>query len=221
MIERLRDVFPHGWDTPIEEMFLRLGVAFLLGCGVAGVCWAAHRRDKTLSPTFLTTLVMLSILIALLTQVIGDNLARAFSLAGVLAIVRFRTIVEDSRDTAFVIFSVIEGMAVGGGYLVLALVGLCVGGAAAFIVRPRLLGFSNPWTLTVRIGLSTPPSTVESAMANYLTSWDQIGCSTSRQGAAIEITYRVRPSSTLSSPAKLVSELNEIEGIQNVELKRS
>ena len=37
------------------------------------------------------SLVVLCILIAVVTQVIGDNQARAFSLVGTLAIIRFRT----------------------------------------------------------------------------------------------------------------------------------
>src|SRR2546430_13730647 len=45
------------------------------------------------------------------TQVIGDNVARAFSLVGALSIVRFRTVVRDTQDTAYVIFAVVVGMA--------------------------------------------------------------------------------------------------------------
>ena len=53
------------------------------------------------------------VLIALVTQVIGSSVARAFSLVGALAIVRFRTLVEDMRDTTFVIAAVAVGMEVG------------------------------------------------------------------------------------------------------------
>ena len=52
--------------------------------------------------------MLLSILIAMVTQVIGDNIARAFSLVGALSIVRFRTVVRDTQDTAYVIFAVVE-----------------------------------------------------------------------------------------------------------------
>ena len=63
--------------------------------------------------SFVVTLVLLTILIAMVTQVIGDNVARAFSLVGALSIVRFRTVVRDTQDTAYVIFAVAVGMAVG------------------------------------------------------------------------------------------------------------
>ncbi len=57
--------------------------------------------------------MLLAVLIAMVTQVIGDNVALAFSLVGALAIVRFRTVVRDTQDTAFVMLSVVVGMAVG------------------------------------------------------------------------------------------------------------
>ena len=56
--------------------------------------------------------------------VIGNSVARAFSLVGALSIVRFRTVVDDTRDTAFVIFSVVVGMAAGAGLLFVPLLGL-------------------------------------------------------------------------------------------------
>src|SRR3712207_7408096 len=69
---------------------------------------------STLFPyTTLFRSVLLAVLVALVTLVIGDSTARAFGLVGALSIVRFRTVVEDTRDTAFVIFAVALGMAAG------------------------------------------------------------------------------------------------------------
>jgi hypothetical protein len=53
--------------------------------------------ESEVAPSFTATLVLLSILIAMVTQVIGDNVARAFSLVGALSIVRFRTVVRDTQ----------------------------------------------------------------------------------------------------------------------------
>ena len=89
----------------------RLVTAALLG-GVVALIYTRTRPVREES-SFTVTLVLLSILIAMVTQVIGDNVARAFSLVGALSIVRFRTVVRDTQDTAFVIFAVGVGMAVG------------------------------------------------------------------------------------------------------------
>ena len=118
--------------------------------------------DET-APSFTVTLVLLSILIAMVTQVIGDNVARAFSLVGALSIVRFRTVVRDTQDTAYVIFAVAVGMAVGAGHPGLAASGLGVIGFAAFVMR-RGLGNAvvrhDPFLVNVRVGLGHDPSAV-------------------------------------------------------------
>ena len=108
----------------------------------------------------LATLVLLSVLIAVVTVVIGDSTARAFSLVGALSIVRFRTVVEDTRDTAFVIFAVVEGMAVAGDHLATALAGFVIIAVAAAVVRPKpeaVQAAATGWNLRVRVGLSGNP----------------------------------------------------------------
>ena len=88
-------------------------------------------------------------------EVIGNNVARAFSLVGALSIVRFRTVVDDTRDTAFVMFAVIIGMAVGAGQYLVPAAGIPTIALAALAMNQlgqgrRLL---IDGTLTVRLGL--------------------------------------------------------------------
>ena len=111
MWDWLNQTLNNAPKTTPGELLVRLFISGLLGFGVARV-YRWTRRTGTWPPTFPSTLVLLSILIAMVTQVIGDNVARAFSLVGALSIVRFRTVVQDTQDTAFVIFAVVVGMAV-------------------------------------------------------------------------------------------------------------
>ncbi len=222
MPEWLRESFSAGTEASLPVLLLRLGVAFALGGAVAAIYFATHRRDDTYQPTFIATLVLLTILIAVVTQVIGESVARAFSLVGALSIVRFRTVVQDTRDTAFVIFAVVLGMAVGSGYLQVALAGLGVGGLAAFVVRPRRQAADIPpteWRLTLRVGLGTMPVGLDEVYKKHLEARQEIGAATGRQGAALDLSYRVRLSPA-TSPAALVAELNQLEGVQQVELQR-
>ncbi|MGE5192265.1 MAG: DUF4956 domain-containing protein, partial [Deltaproteobacteria bacterium] len=88
------------------ELLIRLILALIFGGAVALVYRFSHGREQGAGVALTTTLVLLSVLIAMVSMVIGNSVARAFSLVGALSIVRFRTVVEDTRDTAFVIFSV-------------------------------------------------------------------------------------------------------------------
>src|SRR5215210_853266 len=111
----------------------RLAIAWALGLAIAAI----YRRARPMNDeaeSFTVTLVLLTILIAMVTQVIGDNVARAFSLVGALSIVRFRTVVRDTQDTAYVIFAVVVGMAVGANNLWLSVIGVAVVGCGAFLM---------------------------------------------------------------------------------------
>jgi uncharacterized membrane protein YhiD involved in acid resistance len=204
------------------ELLWRIGVAFILGCVVALLYAGTHRREP-ISPTFPRTLVLLSILIAMVTSVIGDNVARAFSLVGALSIVRFRTVVRDTQDTAFVIFAVVVGMAAGANHLWVAVIGIGVIGLAIFILRPR--GAATIWTeeqcdLSVRVNAGAKPDElVEPVLRKHLEQFEILGVATAKQGAALEVTYRIRFRKS-SAPLDLVSELSRVEGIQNVEVHR-
>src|SRR5258708_34506488 len=134
---------------------MRLVFAVALG-GI--VAWIYLRTSKVapVGTSFPITLALLSVLSAMSTQVIGDNVARAFSLVGALSIVRFRTVVRDTKDTAYVIFAVVVGMSVGAQNPWVAVIGIIVVGVAAFVIAARTktpLGADPTFLLTVRMGL--------------------------------------------------------------------
>src|SRR5437879_6040499 len=124
MLEFLNALLPAEGELPAIPLVARLVQAALLGFAGASVYFLTQRKRWAQAAPFVATLVLLSVLIAMVTQVIGDNTARAFSLVGALAIIRFRTVVDDTRDTAFVIAAVVTGMAVGAGLPGVALAGV-------------------------------------------------------------------------------------------------
>src|SRR5689334_19211734 len=119
---------------PWDELLFRLLLSMTLGFIVMFV-YRVGRRGEPRNRSFEITLVLLTILIAMVTKVIGDSVARAFSLVGALSIVRFCTVVRDTQDTAYVIFAVVVGMAVGASDLWVAAIGIAVIGFAAYLMR--------------------------------------------------------------------------------------
>jgi Domain of unknown function (DUF4956) len=222
MPDWLHTSLANGSDPALPVLTWRIGMAIALGATVAALYrWA--KRGETVQPTFLTTLVLLATVIAMATQVIGDNVARAFSLVGALSVVRFRTVVKDTQDTAFVIFAVVVGMASGANHLVVALVGMSLVAAASLFLWPRRR--ADVWivsdsTLALRI---TPEDTVKAAIEQILAvsteRFDLTAVGTARQGAALDLTYRIHLRAG-SSPAALVAELHALAGVESVDLKR-
>jgi hypothetical protein len=225
MPEFLTAPFRGGPDVAPLQVFVRLILALLFG-GLVAFVYRRTRSGLAASHSFTTTLVLLAVLIAMVTQVIGDNVARAFSLVGALSIVRFRTVVRDTQDTAYVIFAVAVGMAVGANDPWVALIGIVVIGVAAFLMKTRSapgtgLEGDLPFVLHVRVGLGHDVHALLGAtLDRHLSQRELLGMATTKQGVAIEVSYRAALQSDRSAH-ELVSELNRLEGVHNVALQRA
>jgi uncharacterized membrane protein YhiD involved in acid resistance len=211
--------------VPPLAVLVRLVAALLLG-GLVALIYRLTRSKSEVQPSFSATLVLLSILIAMVTQVIGDNIARAFSLVGALSIVRFRTVVRDTQDTAFVIFSVGVGMAVGAGYPWLAVAGIAVVAVAAFAMNSheRMPSATStggePFEVQVRVGIGHDPQVVTApALDQHAANRRLMSLATARQGLAVDATFRASLRTTASADA-LLRALNTSEGVQGVSLTR-
>jgi hypothetical protein len=209
-------------QLPLDTIVIRLVAASVLG-GAVAVIYRATRPGSAVTQAFLRTLVLLSIMIAMVTQVIGTNVAMAFSLVGALSIVRFRTVVRDIEDTAFVIFAVVIGMAAGASQARLALTGLVVVLLTAIVMRSRPARTPDAlawFTLSVRVGLGHDAETlIGGTLDKFASDRRVMSMATARQGMSIDITYETRLRKD-SVPDELVKALNRIEGIQSVELQR-
>ena len=222
MPEFLKTTIFDGPSVSAGAVAIRLLVAAVLGAVVAGI-YRCTRKETEISSSFPVTLVLLAILIAMVTQVIGDNVARAFSLVGALSIVRFRTVVRDTQDTAYVIFAVVVGMAVGAAGLWVGLIGIAVVGFAAYLMMARaaVFGAAQPaYLLSLRVGLGNDlETTLGSTFGSHLQERELLSVATAKQGVLLDVTYetRLRPA---ASADELVKALNRIEGVQSVRFER-
>jgi Domain of unknown function (DUF4956) len=221
--EFFQSAFPPT-QVSVDELLLRLCLALALGGIVAAVYRFTHRSDSPATPSFVATLVLLSVIIAMVTQVVGESVGRAFTLVGALSIVRFRTVVEDTRDTAFVIFAVVIGMASGLGNLQVALIGLVVVGSAAaglFFLQRFTHRASADWILQLRISTGAGSATPwDDVFARHCAVAQLVSTATAQRGASLDLTYNLRLKGGVT-PMQLLNDINRIEGIQNVEMKRA
>lgn len=213
-----------GSSNPIELAMVarRVGLSVVAGFVVLWVYGVAHGRRRYDNPNLPTTLVLLTVVIAMVMLVIGDTVARAFALVGALSIIRFRTVVDDTRDTAFVIFAVVIGMAVGTGHADLAALGVPAVLVAAVLMRY----YSAPPTngggllaLSVKLALGVDPEpTLAPVFDRDLAECKFAGTETAKQGTALAVSYliRLKPG---CKPFALVGDLTKIEGVLGVELR--
>ena len=86
--------------------------AFLLALPVAWVYMFTHHK-KGYRQSSVHTLVLLPVVVAGITVLVKNSLALAFALAGIVAAVRFRTTLEDSKDAVYLFLATGLGLAAG------------------------------------------------------------------------------------------------------------
>jgi hypothetical protein len=94
------------------QLALAIIASFLLMLPVTWICMGARRR-KDVSQSFIQTILVLPIVITGIVHVVHNSLALAFSLAGIVAGVRFRHTLKDSAETTYLFTSIAVGVACG------------------------------------------------------------------------------------------------------------
>jgi uncharacterized membrane protein YhiD involved in acid resistance len=215
----LNDLILEGQRFLLIDILLNMAIAFVLGAAVALVYRKTHRA-LNYSVSFVSTLVFLPMVTAVVMMVIGNNLARAFGLVGAMSIIRFRTVVKDTRDTVFVFLALAAGMAAGTGYHLIALVG------TGFVILSVLLlyvgNFGSVRTQDLLLRFSLTPDERgamlhEEIFRSYLKKQSLLNIQTRREGKILELSYFVR----LRAPERtkeFVNALGSIEGVEGVSL---
>jgi len=94
------------------DLLISLSLSILLGFAVVGVYRLTH-RGLNYERSFLVTLVMISPIVAVVIMLIGSNLALSLGMVGALSIIRFRTVIKDSRDMIYLFWMIAVGLGCG------------------------------------------------------------------------------------------------------------
>lgn len=103
----------------VSEMLIAIVLAFALSLFIvfiykktyAGVCYCR---------SFAGCLIMISMVTAVVIQVITSNVVLSLGMVGALSIVRFRTAVKEPSDTAFLFWAIATGIICGAGYITIS-----------------------------------------------------------------------------------------------------
>jgi len=143
MLDQVADMFTREWEaTPggLEAAWLAVLMSFVLGQLIGWVYMWTH-SGLSYSRSFTVSLVVIPTIVSLVMMVMIDNIVVAFGLFAVFAIVRFRNIVKDTRDTSFVLWAIVTGLSTGTLRFSLAVNGCLL--LAAIFVYLHLTGFGT------------------------------------------------------------------------------
>lgn len=102
----------NGIAISLIDLLIGLVMATLLALVIVFVYRITH-RGLHYERSFLVTLLMTPMIIAVVMMLIGSNLALSLGMVGALSIIRFRTVIKDSRDMVFLFFAIAIGLGCG------------------------------------------------------------------------------------------------------------
>jgi MFS family permease len=187
---------PAAFDPAVVEL-VKLAAAGLVGLVVTSV----HRRyngERTANRALMQAAVLLCISGALMMIIIGNSTARALGIAGGASIIRFRTPVEDPRDTILLFLVLGLGMALGLGAF--AVCGLAALFLCAFLVLLDKYGDVRPRTLMLDLVSSTPEFPLEhvhQVLSANAESFEQMRIAQGTE-PAMRFSVRVSPGTSLA-----------------------
>lgn len=202
----------------LETTLLGLLLAFVLGQLIAWIYYCTH-SGLSYSRSFTQMLVIIPIVISMVMIVIGNNIITAFGLIGALALIRFRNVLKDTRDTVFVFISLVVGMAAGSQRSATAIAGTLFMLGVVLYIHWTDFGSRGHYDGYLRFSIPPEPLGEASCQPVLRRFCRRIKQVSSRQMASylVDCTYQVRLRDRRIGH-QMVTELEKIEGIRNVSL---
>ncbi|MEO6243845.1 MAG: DUF4956 domain-containing protein [Opitutaceae bacterium] len=146
--------------TSFQALIIAIALAYLFGQMIAWVYVYTH-SGVSYSRSFVVSLIVLPVLVALVLMVMANNLITAFGLIAVFAVVRFRNVLRDTLDTCYVLAVIILGTACGTQKFSSAIVGgLAVSGLFIFLWMTAS-GTRSRFDLILNLRWTRPASELE------------------------------------------------------------
>jgi uncharacterized membrane protein YhiD involved in acid resistance len=198
-----------------DQIIMNLIAAAVLGVAISSVYRVTH-RGLSYSQSFMLTIVFVTIIVSMVIMVIGNNLARAFALVGALSIIRFRTVVKDTKDTAYIFLALAAGLGAGTSNYFLAFVGSTFVLAVAYVLHLTNYGsiFKSEFLLRFR-SPTTAGEQTSRVIQEYARTSNLLNVEAAGDGATNMMTFDIvmKPD---KEPEMLSSDLSQLEGISEV-----
>lgn len=202
-------VFP----TSSADVLANLLVALCCGL-VLSVVYRITYRGPSYSVTFVNSLVLLSVISAIVIMVVGNNIARAFGLVGAMSIIRFRTAIRDTMDLVFIFLALAIGMACGVGLNIVALSGAVISGLVVIILTFTHFGAPRQRHFLLQI-IHDGKGELVQTMARYCRSLKLVSLKNVGPDNLTESNYHITLKDMRKSE-ELVRILRQVTGVQQV-----
>ena len=191
-ISSLKEVFNFS-PTQVVPLIATVILAFVIGLFVYMI-YRLTFSGVIYSKTFNMSLVMLTMVSAMVILFMSNNLKLSLGMVGALSIVRFRTAIKDPIDTVFMFWAIGEGIALGAGFVLAAIVGAVMIGIFMLILASSKKKASLPYLLILHYE-ERASKQIKSMVAQI--PYARVKSKTvQREGVELAVELRVRSSET-------------------------
>ena len=200
-----------------RTILFMLLLAFTSGMFIGFVYMWTHEA-LSYSRTFVGALAILPSIVAMLMAAMSGSLLVAFGLLAVFGVVRFRNVLKDTRDTSYILWVIVEGLAIGTARFSVALLA-AVGIGIAFLLLWYLnFGLRNRYDAILNLRVTGDVvarlAMLRQVLKRHATRLDLASERRSTKEGT-DVSYRLLLRD-ISRSSELQAELSGTEGFENV-----
>lgn len=209
-----------GPEFSVQTLLLSLLLAFIMGQLLAWLYYFTH-TGLSYSRAFVQSLILITVIVSMVMSTIAGSFVVAVGLMGALSIIRFRNIIKDTRDIAFIFCALVVGMACGSQRYAIAIVGTLVICLIILYLYLSDFGSHQPHNAFLRFTLEehiNPKHPVLVVLNKFCGNHTMISSNSGDFGTStIDYAYQVMIKNA-SKNENMMDELQKINGIKNVSL---
>ncbi|MCO5051414.1 MAG: DUF4956 domain-containing protein [Verrucomicrobiae bacterium] len=200
--------------TDYSVLLLALLLAFVCGHAVAWAYMFTH-TGLSYSRSYVNSLTVLPVLVALVMMVLSNNLVVAFGLMAIFAMVRFRSVLRDTLDTTYVLATIVIGLACGTAKFTTAIIGCLTILAIMLYFWVTGFGTRHRYDLILNLHWNRPAAELPELLQLLRRHARSVLCASQRSSEdlqGVDLSYRL----LLRNPARsheLMAELKTFAGV--------
>ncbi len=188
----LREIFNFSTNQ-VLPLLVTVILAFVIGLFVY-LIYRLTFSGVIYSKTFNMSLVMLTMVTTMVILIMSNNVKLSLGMVGALSIVRFRTAIKDPIDTVFMFWAIAEGIVLGAGFYLAAIVGAILIGVFMLLLASSKKKASLPYLLILHYE-ERASKQIKSMVAQI--PYARVKSKTvQREGIELAVELRIRSSET-------------------------
>lgn len=213
------ELFP---DAPVYEypQLVNITYSFVWAFLLASIIAITHRVTFTgehYPKNFFQSLILGAVVTTMVMMAIGDSLARGLGVFGAMAIIRFRTRIDDPRDVLFLFAALSTGLAIGVYGFTISFVGTILFSFVAFLLHfsPFKI-YQHTSHLFFTIAPPADLQKVEELLSNHCNEFRSVSITVNKENATRH-EYSVSLKKEVSKD-QLLHAMSALEGIKQIKI---